>query len=136
MTPEIVRVELERAIIASGSDLAKASRAMGKNHAYLQQFVRSGKPKYLKEEDRALLVAMFGIDPTPLEPPKKLPAANVSKGAAGEAGGHPRPGDPIQDAREATIVDTWRKIPKEDQDWIVGVINGILKSRGLPPIAA
>jgi hypothetical protein len=136
MTPDAIRIALERAILSSGSDLAKASKELGRNHAYLQQFVRSGKPKYLKEEDRQLLVKLYGIDPRPLMPPPKKLANDVPKSATDSTCRPPRPGDPIKDAREAVIVDTWRKIPKEDQDWVVGIINGILRGRGLPPIAA
>lgn len=136
MTSEAARIALEKAIADRGGDLSTASRALKRNHAYLQQFVRLGKPRYLKEEDRDLLVTLYGIDPKPLTPPAKSLPSDVIESTASQASRPPRPGDPIKDAREATIVDTWRKISKEDQDWVIGIVNGVLRSRGLPPIAA
>lgn len=136
MTPAEARQELRRAILAAGSDLKAASEALGRNHAYLQQFVESGKPKYLHERDRERLVVLYNIDPNPLKPPPiKLAQAGYEKRAS-RTSDPPRPGDPIKDAREALIVHTWRQVPEEDQDLVIAMLNGLLSARGLPPIAA
>lgn len=47
-------------------DLAKLSKALGKNHAYLQQFLERGVPKTLKDKDKKKLAAMIGVSPIDL----------------------------------------------------------------------
>lgn len=46
----------------AGTSLAWLSRALGRNHAYLQQFVKRGTPRRLDEEDRRWLAAYFNVD--------------------------------------------------------------------------
>lgn len=46
----------------AGTSLAWLSRALGRNDAYLQQFVRRGTPRRLDEEDRRWLAAYFNVD--------------------------------------------------------------------------
>lgn len=41
--------------------LSELSLGMGKNHAYLQQFVRRGTPKRLQEEERELLARLLNV---------------------------------------------------------------------------
>lgn len=129
MTPEKARQDLKVALAKKGADLAAASRAIGRSHAYLQQFVKRGKPLYLHERDREKLVTLYGIDPEPLKPPalavdRESPARDTSR--------PPRPGDPIKDAREATLIHTWRQISKEDQDIVSRLLIGLSRA---PPIA-
>lgn len=45
-----------------GSSLAALSRMLGRNPAYLQQFVARGSPRVLAEDDRRRLAAFFGVD--------------------------------------------------------------------------
>lgn len=45
-----------------GESLAALSRLIGRNAAYLQQFVQRGSPKLLAEGDRHVLAAYLGID--------------------------------------------------------------------------
>lgn len=49
----------------------EVSERLGRNHAYIQQYLRYGKPLYLAPEDRALLVEMYGLDPARMAPPPK-----------------------------------------------------------------
>lgn len=42
-----------------GINMREASLAMGRNHAYLQQFIKYDKPKKLSEQDRALLAQVL-----------------------------------------------------------------------------
>jgi hypothetical protein len=45
------------------TDLASVSKALGRNHAYLQQFIRRGTPHELPEEVREMLGERFNISP-------------------------------------------------------------------------
>ena len=49
------RSVLERLCVERGEDFAGLSRMLGRNPAYIQQFVRRGVPKRLKEEERRKL---------------------------------------------------------------------------------
>lgn len=133
MTPIETRLELKAALDALGSNMADASRKIGRGGTYLQQFIRYGKPEYLEERDRERLVAIFKIDGEPLKPPIQSP--DPIEGPTSGASDRPRAGDPIKDSREATIVHTWRQVPEEEQNTVVAILNGILRARGLPPIA-
>lgn len=59
---EDARAELNRLVGASPASYAALSRMIGRNAAYLQQYVRRGSPKFLEERDRKLLANFFGID--------------------------------------------------------------------------
>jgi phage repressor protein C with HTH and peptisase S24 domain len=55
------RAVLERLCVERGEDFAGLSRMLGRNPAYIQQFVRRGVPKRLKEEERRKLARYFSI---------------------------------------------------------------------------
>jgi phage repressor protein C with HTH and peptisase S24 domain len=65
---------LERLCAERGADFAGLSRMLGKNPAYIQQFVRRGVPKRLKEEERRKLARYFSISESILggPPPDEL----------------------------------------------------------------
>jgi phage repressor protein C with HTH and peptisase S24 domain len=54
-----------------GVPLSRLSRLIGKNDAYLHQFVRRGSPRKLEETDRARLARFFDIDESELGAPKE-----------------------------------------------------------------
>jgi hypothetical protein len=56
------RAELERLIRQHGADYAALSRLVGRNPAYIQQFIKRGSPRNLPERERAILARYFGID--------------------------------------------------------------------------
>ena len=56
------RRQLRDALAVAGLSLKQASRAIGRNDAYLQQFLFRGSPRRLPEEARHALAAMLGID--------------------------------------------------------------------------
>jgi phage repressor protein C with HTH and peptisase S24 domain len=56
------RTTLERLIRERGDDYAGLSRLIGRNAAYIQQYIKRGSPRRLAEEDRRQLAAYFGID--------------------------------------------------------------------------
>jgi phage repressor protein C with HTH and peptisase S24 domain len=71
------RVVLERLCSERGEDFAGLSRMLGRNSAYIQQFVRRGVPKRLKEEERRKLARYFSIPETLLGgPPEDSHAPN------------------------------------------------------------
>lgn len=67
------RHRLEHLLQQSGLTLAAASRRMGRNHAYLQQYVRRGSPRQLTASDRQLLETMVAQSATMSPPPSVVP---------------------------------------------------------------
>jgi phage repressor protein C with HTH and peptisase S24 domain len=63
------RLTLERLCAERGEDFAGLSRMLGRNPAYIQQFVRRGVPKRLKEEERRKLARYFSISESMLGGP-------------------------------------------------------------------
>lgn len=57
-----VRLKVLKLIEQNETDLKNASLAMGRNAAYLHQFVFRGTPKVLSEDDRAALARHLGCD--------------------------------------------------------------------------
>jgi phage repressor protein C with HTH and peptisase S24 domain len=66
---EDARLVLERLIEERGEDYAGLSRLIGRNPAYVQQFIKRGTPRRLAEQDRRLLARYFGIDESRLGGP-------------------------------------------------------------------
>lgn len=64
------REVLERLCEERGDDFAGLSRMLGRNAAYIQQYVRRGVPKRLKEEERGKLARYFGISEAALGGPR------------------------------------------------------------------
>jgi SOS-response transcriptional repressor LexA len=61
MEPAAQRAALEALMAEQGVSFAELSRVIGRNAAYLQQYVRRGSPRELAERDRALLTRFFGV---------------------------------------------------------------------------
>ncbi|WP_306310669.1 S24 family peptidase [Sphingomonas sp. BT-65] len=83
------REALERAAAARGESLAALSRLIGRNAAYLQQFVTRGSPRLLAEADRRKLARYLGISDVALGGPAAeglVPVARVDAGAAAGRG--------------------------------------------------
>src|SRR6478609_5600042 len=75
------RLVLERLCAERGEDFAGLSRMLGRNAAYIQQFVRRGVPRRLGEDERRKLARYFGVSETLLGgPPEQVrgPAGLVS----------------------------------------------------------
>ena len=64
---------LQRLCVERGEDFAGLSRMLGRNPAYIQQFVRRGVPKRLKEEERRKLARYFSVSEALLGGPADLP---------------------------------------------------------------
>jgi hypothetical protein len=59
--PNDPRIALERLCVERGEDFAGLSRLLGRNPAYVQQYIRRGTPKRLREEERRKLAGYFGV---------------------------------------------------------------------------
>ncbi len=72
------RAALERLIRDRGEDYAGLSRLIGRNAAYVQQYVRRGTPRVLAEADRRTLARYFGVAEAVLGgPAERATAAHV-----------------------------------------------------------
>ncbi len=60
--PNEVRATIQRVAAERGESLLSLSVALGKNEAYLQQFIKRGTPKRLPEEERLKLAQLLWID--------------------------------------------------------------------------
>ena len=67
------RLALERLCAERGEDFAGLSRMLGRNSAYIQQYVRRGVPKRLKEEERRKLARYFSVSEAVLGGPPDEP---------------------------------------------------------------
>ena len=67
------RVALERLCAERGEDFAGLSRMLGRNAAYIQQYVRRGVPRRLKEEERRKLARYFAVSESLLGGPPEEP---------------------------------------------------------------
>ena len=69
------RVVLERLCAERGEDFAGLSRMLGRNPAYIQQYVRRGVPKRLGEQERRKLARYFAVSETVLGGPPEVRVA-------------------------------------------------------------
>ncbi len=67
------RAMLAQLIEDNREDYAGLSKLIGKNAAYIQQFIKRGSPKHLGERERGILARYFGVDESVLGAP--YPAA-------------------------------------------------------------
>ncbi len=89
MTDEEARLALDALIRDRREDYAGLSRLIGRNPAYIQQYVKRGTPRRLAERDRRILADYFGVAESALG----APAARALRVA--RAGGTKRGADPI-----------------------------------------
>jgi len=59
---ETERAALQRLIEERGEDYSGLSRLLGRNAAYVQQYIKRGTPKQLAEQDRKRLARYFEVD--------------------------------------------------------------------------
>lgn len=69
----MARVTLERLIVERGEDYTSLSKMIGRNAAYVQQFVKRGVPRKLAENDRRILARYFQVPETLLGAPEPEP---------------------------------------------------------------
>lgn len=91
-----VRAALDALIRERGEDYSAISRLLGRNAAYIQQFIKRGTPRRLAEDDRRRLAAYFrvpegrlGAPGTPAAPTVHAPISipRIEIGASAGPGG-------------------------------------------------
>ena len=89
------------------TDMKGASLAMGRNAAYLHQFVYRGSPKVLSEDDRESLANHLGCEPDELKH-KKTPPRKPRKKVAPKEGRvqPPRASEGFEPARRRPVRTT------------------------------
>ena len=70
MQRDPVRDALQQRLWQQGVSLAEASLAIGRNKAYLQQFLARGMPRVLSHQDTETLAKLLGCDPRRAAPPR------------------------------------------------------------------
>ncbi|MEQ1725113.1 MAG: S24 family peptidase [Sphingopyxis sp.] len=70
MNDDDPRMVLDRIARARGEDYASLSRLIGRNPAYIQQYLKRGTPRILPERERALLADYLMIDERVLGAPQ------------------------------------------------------------------
>lgn len=73
-----VRAALDRLIVERGDNYVDLSRLIGRNPAYIQQFIKRGSPRKLSEEDRGVLARYFGV-PEAMLGARAVPTAAVAR---------------------------------------------------------
>jgi hypothetical protein len=56
------RNALDQLIRDNGDDYVSLSRLLGRNAAYVQQYIKRGSPRVLPEKERGILARYFGVD--------------------------------------------------------------------------
>lgn len=82
---DAVRALITKRIDELGLDLSEVSTRMGKNHAYMQQFLKRGVPVKLKEDARQKLADILGVDEQLLGAPlrRRFPSVILMSEARG-----------------------------------------------------
>lgn len=73
------REYLDQLIRDRQEDYASLSRLLGRNPAYIQQFIKRGTPKRLDEEDRRTLARYFGVPEVLLGAPEEARPSQLKK---------------------------------------------------------
>jgi hypothetical protein len=55
------RAALDRLLTDKGIDYARLSQVIGRNPAYIQQYIKRGSPRRLAEQDRSRIAAYLGV---------------------------------------------------------------------------
>jgi len=91
-----IRSAIARFAAERGVSLSELSRVLGRNPAYLQQFIERGSPRRLAEGDRATLARYLGVAESSLGGPPDHPLIAIPRiDAAASAG----PGGLVEDDR-------------------------------------
>ena len=69
MEMDDVRTAIARLAAERGASLSELSRLLGRNPAYMQQFIERGSPRRLSEDDRATLARYLGVSEAALGGP-------------------------------------------------------------------
>ena len=70
MEHDDARAALDRLITDNKEDYAGLSKLVGKNAAYIQQYIKRGTPRHLGERERGILARYFGVEESLLGAPE------------------------------------------------------------------
>lgn len=87
MEPEAQRAALAAVMEEQERGFAELSRVIGRNPAYLQQYVKRGTPRTLAEEDRGRLARYLGVPEARLGGPQSDGVVQVSRMDVGASAG-------------------------------------------------
>ena len=115
---------------------AAASHAIGHDHAYLQQYIRRGVPRWLHERDRDVLVRLYGLDAARLTPPARsadlTKIVRVMKRARARVDREDQPqvnaevvGELADEARVTQLLRVWQELPPERQDHAIMMLTAL-----------
>lgn len=79
MMPNDPRLLLEQLCAQRGENFASLSRLVGRNDAYIQQYLRKGTPRHLRERERRTLARYFQIPESMLGGPPDDDAATFGE---------------------------------------------------------
>lgn len=121
------RSYLRRLLLEQDVDLKAASLAAGKNHAYLQQYIRKRKPTWLPEDVREALVRQYGADPERLKPPA-LRASHFDAGSRqnGEVKA-PAEHQLTDDPRLVELIRIWVSLSPNRRDLVLTILRNLFQ---------
>lgn len=114
-TLDPIRIAIISHLERLGLDMKQVSRQIGKNPAYLQQYIRRGIPRDLPEDVREALAPLLGVPVDSL------------RGRTGGKGG-PKPAAPDAIAITAAEIDmlrALRELPEETQARAVIIVRAL-----------
>lgn len=137
------REYVAQAIEKAGANLKSVSVAMGRNHAYLQQYVKGLSPSTLAEQDREFLVQQFQLDAERLKPPARprVPAKMLTaRGQAfttiqAELGkiDAKQPGEFVHENNELRLLALWRAMPESVREAMMTVAIALTRASASGP---
>lgn len=109
------------------------SLRLGKSHAYIQQYIRTGKPEWLAQNLIDVLVEEYGADGSRLKEPPPTPR-HLHKDAGGEGDQHPQINSPkrrqvVEDADTLQLLDVWADIPIAQRAMAIRVLRQFTTER-------
>ena len=128
-----VRLYLREALKQHGVRFKHASEKIGRDHAYISQYVsqKDPTPLYLDESDRVALTKIYPfLDEVLLRPPPKtIPPAEIRNEVAG--GQPPLVGQATQAPKTYQLLRIWDGIPVRDQDYALRIMADIRDANAL-----
>lgn len=123
------RIYLERALAEAGVTLKDASAMVGRNQAYIQQFLERGTPVYLPEMIRNELVRQIPS----IDGDKLKPTTIRRKGAAKESynvdhAKSKRKGKLIYDPQTLDFLNRWERLTSPQKDLIDTIVNSLIQA--------
>jgi|SRR5579862_134615 len=121
---------------------AAVSRLLGRNHSYIEQYIKRGKPKWLGEADRNKLVEIYGLDPAQLLPPPRStdlgPAIDRYR-ASLNVGHKPWVNAKVQrefmgDTRKAELLCAWELLSPDKRAALWGVAMALAQESRLSAV--